>query len=109
MGILQIAGIVVIVLIAGFSAYNFLTIPHEQQIGMITTWLLSAVIEAEKELGGGTGKLKLSKVYGWFVEKFPFLAKKITPDQFSGLVDQALFEMKKILESNQRIASYISD
>ncbi len=82
---------------AGIKFYNM---PADKQLSKVKEWLLYAVTMAEKELGGGTGKLKLRYVYDLFLSKFGWLAKVITFEQFSGLVDEALEEMKRLLESN---------
>ena len=55
---LLIAGVGVAVA-AGFMLYRFFKLPTKEQIAKIKEWLLYAVTEAEKELGGGTGQLKL--------------------------------------------------
>lgn len=57
---------------------------------MIKSWLLSVIVNAEKVYGGKTGKVKLSYVYGLFIEKFPKLAKIISFETFSTLVDEVL-------------------
>ena len=57
---------------------------------MIKSWLLSVIVNAEKVYGGKTGKVKLSYVYGLFIEKFPKLAKVIPFETFSALVDEVL-------------------
>ena len=49
----------------------------------IAEWLTYAVSEAEKQLGGGTGQLKLRLVYDWFVEKFPVVSSIIPFTVFS--------------------------
>lgn len=104
-----VAGIALVVCIAGFMIYKFLGSPSEKQMEMIMTWLLMAVTEAEKEFGSGTGKLKLSKVYGWFIDKFPWLCKRVSVDEFNKLVEDVLVQMKHLIESNKRIADYVSD
>lgn len=38
---------------------RFVGLPTEKQLAKVKEWLLWAVTEAEKDLGGGTGKLKL--------------------------------------------------
>jgi len=103
-------GIAVLVVAAGagYKVWQFVKQPKEQQVQMILTWLLEAVSEAEKQLGGGTGKLKFAKVYGWFVDKFPWLAEQFPIEKFSELVDQALGEMNHLLNTNTSIATYIS-
>ena len=56
----------------------------------IKEWLLYAVVEAEKELGSKTGKIKLRQVYNEFIITFPIISKLITFDIFSKLVDIAV-------------------
>ena len=62
----------------------------EENLKMIKSWLLSVIVNAEKVYGGKTGKVKLSYVYGLFIEKFPKLAKIIPFETFSALVDEVL-------------------
>jgi hypothetical protein len=57
---------------------------------MIKSWLLSVIVNAEKVYGGKTGKVKLSYVYGLFIEKFPKLARVIPFETFSTIVDEVL-------------------
>lgn len=74
----------------------------------VLEWLLGAVTHAERELGSGTGKLKLRAVYDAFIEKFPIFSKIISFDKFGGLVDKSLAEMKKILESNKAVQNFVN-
>ena len=69
--------------------------------------MLYAVTVAEKELGGGTGALKLRYVYDWFARTFPWLAKMISFEYFSEMVDDALEQMKKMLESNKAAKEFV--
>lgn len=55
----------------------------------------------QKELGGGTGQIKLRYVYDMFVARFTWLARVISFEAFSMMVDEALERMKKMLESNK--------
>lgn len=76
-------------------------------VATIKKWLLWAVMEAEKELGSGTGQAKLLLVYNWFVDVFPFPAKFISFEVFSKWVDVALAEMRKMMGDNQAIKKLI--
>ena len=96
-------------LMIGIMIYKFLGLPTKEQIEKIKVWLLQAVVEAEKELGNGTGAIKLSKVYDMFIAKFPVTAKIITFEQFSKLVDVALDEMKEMLKTNKNVKRVIED
>lgn len=73
----------------------------------IKEWLLYAVIEAEKELGSKTGKIKLRQVYNSFINTFPIVSKIISFNAFSSLVDSSLVEMKKLLSTNIQCNLYI--
>lgn len=72
----------------------------EDNLKMIKSWLLSVIVNAEKIYGGKTGKVKLSYVYGLFVEKFPKLAKIVTFDTFSALVDEVLKIDENFINTN---------
>ena len=90
-----------LLIVAGVAVYRFLHIPTEEQLANAREWLLWAVIGAEKELGGGTGSIKLRQVYDLFVTRFPWLVKVITFDQFSEMVDDALVAMREMLKKNE--------
>ena len=100
-------GIVIFVCLIGVALCYFFRLEKEKQIDMAQEWLLMAVVEAEKKLGGGTGQLKLRYVYDLFLSKFKFLAKVITFEQFSMLVDVGLAKMNDMLQSNVQVQEYI--
>lgn len=102
-----IVAIAVALTVAVIAAIRFFKSGTEKQLAKVREWLLYAVSLAEKELGGGTGKLKLRFVYDMFVVKFPWLAKIISFDRFSGIVDDSLDEMNKLLATNDAIANYV--
>lgn len=70
-------------------------------------WLKYAVSEAEKQLGSGTGQLKLRLVYDWFVVKFKVVAAFVPFKVFSAWVDTALETFRKWIEDNQNVANYV--
>ena len=97
---LYIAGLifgVIIILCASYKIFG---------IDKIRNWLLWAVIQAEKEFGGGTGKLKLAMVYDMFIAKFPKLQTIIPYALYSTLVDEALVVMREMLK-NDKIVAFI--
>lgn len=75
----------------------------------VREWLKYAVTMAEKELGSGTGQLKLREVYDWFIQMFPVFSKFLPFPIFSKLVDEALCWMKEQIANNEQIASYIEE
>ena len=93
---------------AGIAVYRYFNLPSEEQLEKVRQWLLKAVTEAERELGGGTGQLKLRTVYDAFLTKFPWLAPLVSFNRFSELVDEALEEMRKMLAKNKAVQAYVS-
>lgn len=106
--VIIICGIVILISIIGLCLCWFLKLSKERQKEIIIEWLLLAVIKAEKELGDGTGQLKLRFVYDLFIDKFRFISMIISFSQFSKLVDQALDTMRDILDSNKQIKDYVA-
>ena len=102
-----IVGIIAVLIVAGFAVYKFAGLPTKSQVAKIKEWLLFAVTKAEQELGEKTGQLKLRTVYDLFVSKFPTTAKLVSFETFSGWVDEALIEMKKMLENNKQIETIV--
>ena len=100
---------IAMILIGGAILFivNFCKAGQAQQMRMISEWLLLAVIQAEKELGGKTGEIKLRYVYDKFLQRFNKVANFITFEQFSEMVDVALERMKILLSSNAVIAHYV--
>lgn len=96
-------GVIIIALLSVLitGVYGIIKTPSSTQLKKVKEWLLFAVIEAEKTLGSGVGAVKLAYVYDLFVSRFTWIAKIISFDMFSILVDEALESMKKMLESNQ--------
>lgn len=100
---------IAIVAVAIYAVYKFVKMPRSEQLSKLQEWLLWAVAQAEKALGGGTGQLKLRYVYDMFVTRFPALAKVISFDTFSELVDQALIKFNELLQTNTKIDEYIEE
>ena len=97
--------IVAIALVCGIIW--FVKLPKDKKIANIKEWLKFAVVDAEKELGSGTGQLKLRMVYNMAVKQFPFIVQLIPFDTFSKWVDEALDWMRNQLADNQAAQSYI--
>lgn len=99
---------VALVVAAVMAIITFFKSGSKKQIEKIKEWLLYATTLAEKELGGGTGKLKLRYVYDMFVVKFPWLVKVISFEFFSGLVDEVLEDMNNLLATNTAVNNYVN-
>ena len=94
--------------VAGYAVYVFVKMPSNSQITKVKEWLLWAVTEAERELGSGTGQLKLRYVYDMFIVKFPAIAKVISFEAFSLMVDEVLEKFRDLLDKNQSLQNYIT-
>ena len=99
--------LVALLVVVGLAIRGFLRQPRKEQLDKLREWLLWAVIQAEQELGGGTGELKLRSVYNLFVQRFPWLARVITFDTFGVMVDEALERMRKLLENNEKVKALV--
>ena len=97
--------IVAIALVCGIIW--FVKLPKDKKIANIKEWLKFAVVDAEKELGSGTGQLKLRMVHNMAVKQFPFIVQLIPFDTFSGWVDEALDWMRDQLAENKVTQSYV--
>lgn len=106
--VIIICGSVILIGIIGLCLCWFLKLSKERQKEIVLEWLLLAVVKAEKELGDGTGQLKLRFVYDLFIDKFRFISMLISFSQFSELVDQALDIMRDMLDSNKQIKDYVT-
>lgn len=104
--LLAIIGVAVFTVVV-YGIYVFLNKPTNVQIKQIQEWLLYAVAKAEKELGSGTGQLKLRYVYDMFIARFPYLVKFIGFEAFSGLVDEALDIFRNMVKQNKDVNKYI--
>lgn len=100
-GLAIVAGIIATVI-------KFIKSGKASQMKNLKEWLLYATTEAERALGSGTGKLKLRTVYDMFLLKFPWLAKIISFDTFSDLVDEALEDMNSLLNTNTAVQTYVN-
>ena len=97
--------IAVIFITVTFGIYSFITWPTEDKKQALKEWLKWAVTMAEIDLGSGTGQLKLRQVYGMAVDKFPWLIKCLSFEEFSAYVDEALIWMREQLAQNKSIAA----
>ena len=100
---------IAIIAVAIYCVYTFVKMPKSAQLSKLQEWLLWAVAEAEKQLGGGTGQLKLRYVYDMFIGRFPSLAKIISFEAFSLLVDKALEKFEHLLSTNKQVDEYIHE
>lgn len=93
--------------VCGLIIYKFLTTPSDEILNNVVQWLVGAVTDAEKDLGGGTGALKLRQVYDLFLVRFPKLAHLVSFDLFMVLVDEALEIMDEMLKNNPKVKAYV--
>ena len=70
--------------------------------------LFSLVTQAEKQFGGGTGKLKLAAVSDWIYQRIPAVLKLLFSEKdIESMIETALEEAKKAWGNNENIAAYI--
>ena len=70
--------------------------------------ILGWVTDAEHDLGGGTGKLKASKVAALIYKYIPDDLKPLfTPQEIQDMIDTVLDDAKKYWENNEKAREYI--
>lgn len=94
-------------LLTGYAIIRFMKLTPKQQLKKVKIALLYMVTEAEKELKSKTGRIKRAMVWEWLVERFPIVTLFITKEQYDKLLDQALEEFRKMLESNKELYNYV--
>lgn len=99
--------VLAIIIAACYAIYVFFKMPSNSQLKSVSEWLLYAVAQAEKELGSGTGQLKLRYVYDMFIVRFNALAKVVSFEAFSLLVDETLNIFKEMLRDNSSVGKYV--
>ena len=92
--------------LGGVLVVKFINLDDVVKLTKIKKWLVYACLEAEKALGTDTGKAKLLMVYNLFTDKFTFASKLISFDKFSEMVDEALVEVRIMLE-NDSLKNYV--
>lgn len=105
----QIIIALVIILIAACAGIIwFVKLPSGTKIANVKEWLKWAVVEAERQLGSGTGQLKLRLVYDMAIKQFPWIVQIVSFESFSEWVDEALDWMKAQLEGNAATQEYVN-
>lgn len=104
-----IFGALILLVVLAMGAINIIKTPTNLQLEKVREWLLYACLLAEQELQSGTGQLKLRMVYDNFLIRFKWLSAIISFEVFSGLVDEALEKMNKMLQENKDVRRLIED
>lgn len=86
---------------------NIFRTPSSALIENIRQWAIYACALAEKELGSGTGQLKLRATYDMFLKRFPNLFNIISFQMYQNIAESALAEFKKMLETNPSVKDII--
>lgn len=105
-GYLLVAAIIVLLFLV-IEVIRFFKLSPKKQLEKVREWLLLVVMQAEQIYGAGTGEIKLRYAYEQFIEKFPDVAKVISFETFSGLVDDALCEFEIMLEDNRKLTAIV--
>ena len=90
---------IVIVGIGIYSLNRYFDSCTNKQKQIILHYLTYAVVAAEQLYGSKTGQLKLARVYNDFLVDLPMLAKYISYEDFTKLVDIALIKMNEMLKN----------
>lgn len=96
----------ILLVVAAVAAVVFAVFKGNKSVVM--KMLYALVTEAEKNLGGGTGSLKLATVIETIYPKLPAVIKAFVTDaMLEKWVEEALTAAKTAWEKNEKIAEYI--
>ena len=96
----------ILLILAAVSAVGFFAFKGNKSV--IMKMLYALVTEAERELGGGTGPLKLATVIAQIYPKLPSVLKMFLSEKtLTKWVNDALVAAKETWEENAAIAEYI--
>lgn len=97
----------ILLIVAAAAAMIFAIFKGNKSVVM--KMLYALVTEAEKNMGGGTGSLKLASVIEAIYPKLPAVIKMfITDSMLEKWVEEALAVAKSAWEKNTNIAKYIA-
>lgn len=102
-----IIGAIALILIIVTTTIGFVKTPKSKQIEQVKECLLNWVIEAEKQFGSKTGKLKLSYCWDKLIQRFPAVSVFISFETFSLMIDVALENMREMLSNNKNLQEYV--
>lgn len=97
----------IVLAFVGYVSYTFLTAPSIKRKELISTWLLQAVVEAEKIFSSKSGEIKFSYVYDLYLGKFPLISRFLPKTVFKELVNDALKKMELLIIENRSVKRYI--
>ncbi len=104
-----IAGLIILAVFIVQTVREFMLLDNTSKRVKVLRWLEYQVSSAESQFGGGTGELKLRKVYAEFIKQYPVCSTFVTYERFKGLVDEALEWMKEQIKKNAKIQAAIND
>ena len=79
------------------------------QLNMLRELILSLVVGAEIDYGGGTGEIKKAEVMKQVYELLPSLSKLvISENEISNLIESAKSEMDKLASENEAAAKLLN-
>lgn len=120
-----IFAIIIVIIGIYFRVRRFLRLTAEQKkallqeqadavVDLIKQQLLSLVTKAEKEWGGGTGKVKKSWVWEQLASQFSLLMEYIESGLIDravidGLIEEAVTELQHLRETNEAVAASVGD
>lgn len=102
--------IMIIVLIAVVAVATVTFFAYKGNRSVVIKMLYALVTEAERELGGGTGSLKLATVVEAIYPKLPTIIKLFISEKILvRWIEEALTLAKDAWQKNDKIGEYIGD
>lgn len=97
------------IVMAGLTIFLVIFLAVRGQTKALESVLFALVTQAEKEFGGGTGKLKLATVIKWAYEKIPPWARTfISVERLTAMINEAVERAKETWDNNPAIKTWLN-
>lgn len=90
-----------------YYGYEVVNMPNSKKWAKLRELMLLWIADAENYYGSGTGSIKLRYCYDEFVKTYPILKLFMSFDKFSNLIDIVLAEFKVMLQTNEKLNTFI--
>ena len=90
-----------VVVYIGYMIYKFYLLSPVEKISKMKTYLYDLVVKAEYDFEHGANDEKFEAVWNGVIEKYPWVAKVYSLEQFNDLVNAALDQMKELLDEEE--------
>ena len=92
----------IVIAVAVVIIIALLVLVYQNRKDVLQKAALEAVARAQQAWGSNAGKLKFAEVYAYLKTKYPVVTFFISQTQMANLIERALEELKKLIETKAK-------